>query len=152
MNKFKLLLKIVSIAFVLLSCDSLEKDMEKPVVKEIIFPHNCDTVYKGSTFTYHFIVYDNYDLGSYSIEMHPNFDHHTHSTSAIQCEMDSIKSAVNPFLYIEEFEIPVKLWEYEIFGEIPIPSNADTGDYHFMLRVSDEAGWQNFEGISVKVM
>jgi len=36
-------------------------------------------------------------------------------------------------------------------GTISIPANVDTGDYHFTIRVTDAAGWQSFEGISVKI-
>lgn len=143
---------LIAVVFIFTSCETIDKDVEKPIVQEVFFPQNCDTVHRGSTFTYSFVIVDDKDLGSYSIEMHNNFDHHTHSTSTISCTMEENKLPINPFYYNEDFEVPVKLWEYKIEGEITIPANVDSGDYHFELRVSDEAGWQTYEGISIKVL
>lgn len=150
--KSKNLILILFTLFVLSSCENIEKDTESPVITEINFPQNCDTLYRGSTFTYRLVALDNNDLGSYSVELHNNFDHHTHSTSSIECIMDEDKSPVNPFYYNEDFEVPVKLWEYVIEGQISIPSDVDPGDYHFEIKVTDEAGWQTYEGISVKIV
>ena len=36
--------------------------------------------------------------------------------------------------------------------DIDIPENIDTGDYHFMVRLTDKAGWQQLKGISLKIV
>lgn len=138
-----------------ISCDDLDKDMELPgidLTSADAFPQNCVSVYRGESFEFRFVLTDNVELGSYSIEMHHNFDHHTHSTSPVQCEFDPVKQAVKPFLFIRDFIIPEGKKEYQATGTILIPSDVDTGDYHFMIRVTDKAGWQTFRGLSVKIV
>ncbi|MBN2764963.1 MAG: DUF4625 domain-containing protein [Paludibacteraceae bacterium] len=142
------------LSVVLSSCDDFLKDEEPPVINisgSDAFPKNCVTVYRGESFYFKIELTDNIELGSFSVEMHHNFDHHTHSTSPTQCEMGAVKNALNPLLYIKEFPIPEKLKEYWATGTIFVPANMDTGDYHFMIRVTDASGWQTFEGISVKI-
>lgn len=136
------------------SCESELKDDEVPVIDLSIdnaFPHNCAIVYRGESFALRFRLADNQELGSYSIEMHHNFDHHTHSTSPVQCEKYPVKLAIKPFLFINDFSIPGGLKEYIATGNIQIPADVDTGDYHLMIRVTDKSGWQSFEGIGIKI-
>jgi len=145
---------IIAVTFAFLSCDDTVKDDKMPVIDmtgDTAFPQNCVTVYRGESFTFSALFTDNIELGSYSIEMHHNFDHHTHSTSAQECELGAIKAPVNPLLFINQYSIPAGKTNYSALIEISIPSDVDTGDYHFMVRLTDKSGWQTFEGISVKV-
>ena len=145
---------MLSLLLVFTSCDNTLKDEELPLIDmtgETAFPKNCVTVYRGESFTFKAHFTDNIELGSYSIEMHHNFDHHTHSTSAEECEMGALKVAVTPLLFIEEYTIEAGKTEYPASIEISIPSDVDTGDYHFMVRLTDKSGWQTFEGISMKI-
>jgi Domain of unknown function (DUF4625) len=138
----------------LIACGDEVKDEQKPVIDMTVegaFPQNCATVYRGEPFVFKAKLTDNMELGSYSIEMHHNFDHHTHSTSGITCDMEPIKKAVTPFLFLSEYSIPLGLTSFTATVQMDIPATVDTGDYHFMLRVTDKAGWQTFEGISVKI-
>jgi hypothetical protein len=137
-----------------LSCSDDDKDEELPVIDmsaSASFPQNCGTVYRGESFTFRATFTDNAGLGSFSIEMHNNFDHHTHSTDITDCEMDAVKTPVNPLLFIDEFEIPGNLSSYEATAQINVPDDVDVGDYHFMVRLTDAAGWQALKGISVKI-
>jgi len=136
------------------ACDDTVKDEELPKIDmtgSSAFPQNCTTVYRGESFTFLAVFTDNVELGSYSIEMHNNFDHHTHSTSTEECEMGAVKTPIKPLLFINEYEIPAGKMSYSSTIQINIPSDVDTGDYHFMVRLTDKSGWQTFEGISVKV-
>lgn len=153
MYKIQTIVLIVAVAL-FASCNDSVKDEETPSIEisaDDAFPKNCVTVYRGESFEFRIKLTDNMELGSFSVEMHHNFDHHTHSTSSTQCEMEPVKNAINPLLFITEYPIPEKMKEYFATGSINIPSNVDTGNYHFMIRVTDASGWQNFEGISVKV-
>jgi hypothetical protein len=85
-------------------------------------PQNCDTLWLGETFTFRALFTDNRALGSFSIEIHENFDHHAHSTEVTECELNPVKQPVNPFLFIRNFEIPEGLAEYEANVEILIPA------------------------------
>ena len=35
--------------------------------------------------------------------------------------------------------------------EIKVPENVDSGDYHFMILLTDEEGWQTIKGLSIKI-
>jgi hypothetical protein len=37
-------------------------------------------------------------------------------------------------------------------NEFAVPAGVDDGDYHFMIRLTDEEGWQSIKGISVKLV
>jgi len=149
--------KILYLAFLMLflpGCDEIVKDEEVPQINMSgpnDFPQNCAKVYRGEAFVFSATLTDNTKLGSYSIEMHHNFDHHTHSTSGTSCEMEEVKSPVNPFVFIEEYEIPAGLTSYAVQNQIVVPANVDTGDYHITVRLTDKSGWQTFKGIAVKV-
>jgi hypothetical protein len=152
--KIKHYFLLITLLFVLMACDNTMKDEELPVIDmtgENAFPQNCVTVYRGESFTFNARFTDNIELGSYSIEMHHNFDHHAHSTSSEECEMGVIKQAVKPLLFIDEYTIPNGKTEYSASIEINIPGDADTGDYHFSIRLTDKSGWQTFKGISMKI-
>lgn len=95
---------------------------------------------------------DNTALGSYSLDIHHNFDHHTHSTEVNNCTADPIKKPVNPLLYINSVTIPDGQKSYEAVQEITIPTDIDPGDYHFMIRLTDKEGWQTIKGLSIKIL
>lgn len=138
----------------LTGCNPPEKDDLLPTIDmqtDGAFPADCATIQRGSTFIFKATFRDNEELGSYSIEMHHNFDHHTHSTSSVECSMDPVKVAVHPFHYLEEFAIPDNKTEYKATVQIAVPDSVDPGDYHFMIRVTDRAGWQALKGISVRI-
>lgn len=116
------------------------------------FPVNCSVIHPGETFTFKAVFTDNEELGAFSLEIHDNFDHHTHSTDVVECEMESDKEPVNPFHFIEEYNIPSGMVSYEAEVDIAVPEDVDTGDYHFMVRLTDASGWQILKGIAVKIM
>ncbi len=140
---------------VMVACSDSDKDDEVPIIDmtvENAFPQNCVAVFKGETFVFKARLIDNVELGSYSIEMHNNFDHHTHSTSITECDLDPVKTPVNPLYFVNEYTIPAGQVDYIATQNITIPTDVDAGDYHFMLRVTDKGGWQTFEGISLKIV
>jgi len=152
--KNSLLFLVGCMAILFVACTDTVKDEKVPVIDMTVagaFPQNCVVVYRGEPFVFKAHFRDNMELGSYSIEMHHNFDHHTHSTSGISCDMEPIKKAVNPLLFINEYSIPAGNTDYTATFQIDVPATVDTGDYHFMLRLTDKSGWQTFEGISMKI-
>lgn len=154
MNKLPIL-TLLTVLFLLSSCDETIKDEEAPLIDMSAagsFPENCARIKRGENFTFRAVFTDNQELGSYSITIHHNFDHHTHSTSGTECEMEPVKAPVKPFLKVNEYTINPGTTRYTAEVTIAVPSDVDTGDYHFMVRVTDKAGWQNFEGISIKIV
>lgn len=141
------------------SCSDHNVDDVKPIIDLSIaeaFPVNCDTLYLGESFVFKAKLTDNRELGSYSIEIHHNFDHHAHSTEVTACSFSPKKEAVNPFHLIRDFEIAPGLKELIVSDTIIIPqSNSmgaiDLGDYHFYISLIDKEGWSAKKGLSVKL-
>lgn len=142
--------------FLVLSCsnDDGTKDMEKPSIDmafESAFPKNCVTLYRGDTLLFKATFTDDIELGSYNIEVHNNFDHHSHSTDDVECETEPEKKPVTPWVYNRDFPIPAGKSRFETGDTISIPVDVDTGDYHFMIRLTDKAGWQQLKAVSLKI-
>jgi hypothetical protein len=139
------------------SCESdkNEIDTEYPVIDVSAvnaFPIQCSAVTRGQKITFRAKFTDNTQLGSYSLDIHHNFDHHTHSTEVNNCDTEPVKKPVNPMLYINSVTIPSGQKSYEATQEITIPNEVDPGDYHFMIRLTDKEGWQTIKGLSIKVL
>ena len=134
--------------------EGLSKDMEKPVIDdgEIPSPINCEIYHKGDIIPFRYTFTDNQELGNYNIEILNNFDHHSHSTSAGDCPLDPKKTPVNPWVFNQDYPIGKGLKEYEAKVDIQVPETIDSGDYHFMVRLTDKSGWQEIKAISIKVV
>lgn len=147
---------LATLAFFAGACDKDEPaiDTEYPVIDTDAagtFPVQCSVVKRGEKFIFKASFSDNIQLGSYSLDIHHNFDHHTHSTEVSDCDTDPVKKPVKPFLLIKSFDIPVNQKTYTATQEIDVPSDIDPGDYHFMIRLTDKEGWQTIRGISIKI-
>ncbi|WP_031529297.1 DUF4625 domain-containing protein [Dyadobacter crusticola] len=156
MKKIKQLFLAASVALLTGACDKDKPaiDIEYPVIDTAApgsFPVQCSTVERGKAFTFKATFSDNIALGSYSIDIHHNFDHHTHSTEVSDCETDPVKKPVNPFLLIKSFDINDNQQRFEASQQIEVPADVDPGDYHFMIRLTDKEGWQTIRGISIKI-
>jgi len=151
--KYKFL-SISILLLVLIIYAGCKKDMVDDVYPEIqlINPLNCNLVSIGNPMQIKAIFTDNKELGSFSIDIHHNFDHHNHSTEINTCEMSPVKTPVNPFTYINSFEMEAGLKEKEITLNISFPAGIDTGDYHLMIRLTDREGWQSIKGLSIKLI
>lgn len=115
-------------------------------------PIDCQVYHRGETIPFSYVFTDNDELGKYNIEVHHNFDHHTHSTSATTCSMDAIKEEQNPWVFNQDFNIPDGQKSFSAREDIKIPTNIDTGDYHFMIRLTDKAGWQQIKSVAIKIV
>ena len=115
-------------------------------------PTDCYECLRGESIDFCYTFTDDIELGNFNIEIHNNFDHHTHSTSSVECELDEKKSAVNAWVYNQDYSIPDGLTTYTPNISIVIPTDIDTGDYHFMIRLTDKAGWQQLRSVAIKVV
>lgn len=130
------------------------RDMELPAISAdgvVASPAECDSYRRGDTihFCYHFT--DNVELGKFNLEIHSNHDHHTHSTSSVDCELDPERLPVNPWVFNQDYGIPPGLHDYTAEEDIVVPDGIDTGDYHFMIRLTDHAGWQQLRSVAIKI-
>ncbi|MFV0566945.1 MAG: DUF4625 domain-containing protein [Flavobacteriaceae bacterium] len=156
----KNLSKITAFIFVLsvfmaCSSDDSDKDETKPTISVNYnegFPQACAELERGKTYNFKAMVTDNTELAAYSLDIHNNFDHHTHDDQGAQCEQAPIKQAVNPMIYMENFSIESGLTSYEINITVTIPNDVDTGDYHCAYSVTDKTGWQNRTSVGIKIM
>lgn len=151
----KYLIPILFLGFVA-GCkkDETAIDTEYPVIditSANAFPIQCSTLTRGQKFTFRAKLSDNVALGSYSLDIHHNFDHHSHSTEVSNCNVDPVKTPVKPFLLINTFQIPAGQTVYEASNELTVPADIDPGDYHFLIKVTDKEGWQTLKGISIKI-
>ena len=160
MKILKILTGLLVLLFVFAGCTDEEIDDQKPEIDLTIFgafPGNCDTLYFDEPFIFKALFTDNVELGSYSIDIHNNFDHHSHTTEVSECNLDDIKDPVNPFVIIEDYDIPEGLDAYEVSQEITITGSDDNGefdegDYHFFISLVDKEGWSVQKGLSIKVL
>lgn len=160
MRQFMLFVLLIPALAALTSCTDTDIDDVKPIIDlsvEGTFPRNCDTLYLGKTFTFRATFSDNEQLGGFSIDIHQNFDHHSHSTEVTACTFSPVKEPVNPFQYTMDFEIPEGLTTYVAEVEIEIPAEdsegaIDPGDYHFFIHLTDRVGWSAEKGLSVKLV
>lgn len=142
-------------ALALVSCTETEIDEEKPTITVNYaggFPQTCENLSRGQSYTIKAKVADNLELASYSVEMHHNFDHHTHDDQQGACELESVKAAVNPLIFSDNEQIPEGLTAYELKIDLILPDGVDTGDYHLALSVTDVTGWQARTSVDVKIV
>ncbi len=137
------------------SDDDNERDETKPEITVNYdggFPQSCAQLKRGETYNFRAMVTDNRELAAYSLDIHHNFDHHTHDDQDKDCKRDSKKEAVNPMIFMENYSIEEGLTTYEINIEITIPDDVDTGDYHCAYSVTDKTGWQGRTSIDIKII
>lgn len=150
-------LYVLPLVMLLVSCSSSDDssvDEEKPSISVNYaggFPQACETLERGQTYTFKAQVTDNLALASYSLNIHHNFDHHTHDDQGAQCELEEVKAAVNPLIYIENFDIEGSKTSYEINISVIIPEDIDPGDYHCSYSVTDVTGWQSRTSVDIKI-
>ncbi|WP_111307875.1 DUF4625 domain-containing protein [Confluentibacter sediminis] len=142
----------------IISCssdDSVDKDEEKPTITIQYaggFPQACAELQKGQTYTFKAKVMDNKALASYSLDLHHNFDHHTHDDQGETCDLNPIKQAVNPFIFMKNYTIEGHQTAYEINISLTIPNDIDSGDYHCSYSVTDATGWQSRTSVDIKII
>jgi hypothetical protein len=162
MNTSKIIILLVVLSILLNACQDDEKpkiDTEKPLIDLTIldaFPTSCDTLYFEEPFIVKALLTDNVELGAFNIDIHNNFDHHTHSTEFEQCTLGAFKTAENPYVYIQDYTLPVTN-EFTTDVLMTIPSSDgtdlyDEGDYHFQIRLTDKEGWSTMKGLNVKLL
>lgn len=135
--------------------DDEDVDTEKPVISINFaegFPKACSTLKKGQTYTFRANATDNVGIASYGIDIHNNFDHHTHDDQAETCVLDPKKAPVKPMVYMQNFTVNQPSKNYGIVREITIPLDVDPGDYHCQMSVIDQTGWQARTSIDIKIV
>ena len=154
-KNYACLLPIILLLTACSSDDGTEKDGQKPTISinyKEGFPQSCTQLVRGETYNFRAMVADNMALASYSLDIHHNFDHHTHDDQGPPCELGTLKQAVNPFIFMENYTIANGPTTYEINISLTIPNDIDTGDYHCSYSVTDKTGWQSRTSVDIKII
>jgi len=155
MKKITFILSLLCALCACSSDDEDQKDMTYPVISDegiTANPVECQQYKRGDVIPFNYIFTDDTELGSFNIEIHDNFNHHTHSGSAVECEQEAYKDPVKPWIYNKDFTIPSGLTKYNARFDIQIPDTIDTGDYHFMVRLTDQASWTELKAVAIKIV
>ena len=157
MKKYIYMSLTMALALSFWACNDDEtKDDTLPVITDTGItcnPIDCQVYHRGDEIPFRYVFEDDTELGNFNIEIHDNNDHHTHSTSSVECEEHVHEShrEVNPWVYNKDFTIPAGLKSYTASIDISIPADIDEGDYHFMIRLTDKAGWQQIKSIAIRI-
>ncbi|MDR2622785.1 MAG: DUF4625 domain-containing protein [Dysgonamonadaceae bacterium] len=129
---------------VLNSCKE-DSDVEKPVIT-LIEPAEGDALQIGGEHGVHFEAEfsDNEMLASYKVNIHPDFDDHTHARTRASSE------PTVDFEYEQSWTISGKNASIH-HHEITIPENATPGDYHLMVYCTDAAGNESHIAVDVEL-
>lgn len=161
------LVSMITIGITACGGDDNDKDMTPPVISSEgleVNPINCQEYHRGDVIPFLYLFTDNKELGNFNIEIHNNADHHSHSTEAddhgqdgSECEEDhdhdhdADESGASYWVYNQSFTIPAGQRSYTARIDIPVPSDIKSGDYHFMVRLTDRAGWQQLKAVAIKI-
>ena len=145
----KLYLPIISLlamsVFVFISCDDSDSDTTKPVI-ELHEPEEGQALKIGSEYGVHFEMdlSDDVMLKSYMIEIHSNFDHHSHGKSRGAGETID-------FSFNKSYDISGKKTAHIHHHDIMIPKDATPGDYHLMVYCTDAAGNETYVARNIEL-
>lgn len=127
---------ILGVSFV--SCDKDEaSDTVKPVIT-LGAPKNGAELLIGADVHFEADFSDDVMLGSYLIEIHSNFENHTHKAPATRAG-----KAEKPFFFKKSYSLSGKRNAHVHHHDIVIPANATAGKYHLMIYCTDAAGNQS---------
>lgn len=119
-----------------------EVDNQKPSIT-VNKPSTNALAKSGSDFEIDIQFHDNMNLSQYKLEIHPNFDGHTHgkteNESTAPWEWDTI--------------VNISGKEHQAKFKIKVPMNVQAGNYHFMAMCTDQNGFEApFKVIDIKVI
>lgn len=130
----KILVVLLTVTvFTACSDDDDALDTEKPSIM-LTEPENGEEFEIGGELHFDIELADNQGLASYKIEIHNNFDGHTHSVVKQEEE--------TPWSYDETVQISGNPLTHDAHEHIEIPEGIAEGEYHFGIIVVDAAGNQ----------
>lgn len=140
MKKFYIysVISLIVCAFVA-SCskDKEEVDTTKPVI-ELNEPEDGDELQIGANIHFECDFSDDVKLGSYMVEIHNNFDGHSHKAAATRAS-----EGEQPLYLKKSFDLSGMRNAHVHHHDIFIPENTKPGTYHLMVYCTDAAGNQS---------
>ncbi len=156
MKKLLFILPIIVFAFVACNDDDDDVDTTKPTI-DIKKPANETEFHLGDKIEFECNFTDNVELASYKVDIHNNFDDHTHEHSA-QLKSESEEEEGHPWEYIKEGSLEGA--SDEVTLEITIPETVvhdgneeevAAGHYHLGVFCLDKAGNENVVWIEIDI-
>ncbi len=138
MKKFNILFVLsIVFAFAFTSCDDDEMaDTTSPVI-ELDEPEDGDELLIGGNVHFECDFSDNVKLGSYMIEIHSNFDGHSHKAR-------TRATGEEPFFFKKSYDDIAGLRNAHVHHhDVFIPENVTPGNYHLVVYCTDAAGNQS---------
>lgn len=135
-KKIYLMSVLTALSCVVSACEDDESDTEKPVIS-LLEPAEGDLLQVGKTIHFEMDLSDNEMLDSYKVDIHTNFDGHTHSR------------ATEDFTFSQSWDVSGKRNTTIHHHEIMIPADATPGKYHFMVYCTDASGNESYVAHSV---
>lgn len=119
-------------ASIFTACDKDDSDVTPPVIK-LAEPENGDSLLIGDAHGVHLEMdlSDNVMLKSYKIDVHNNFDNHSHTKAG-----DGTKA----YSFSKEYDLTGKREAHIHHHDIKIPEDATPGRYHLVIYCTDAAG------------
>lgn len=138
---------LATVTFMFSSCDNDDSsDTIKPLI-ELHEPEEGQALEIGNEHGVHFEMdlSDDVMLKSYKIEIHSNFDHHSHggNSRAVQETVD--------FSFNRSYDVSGQKTVHIHHHDIVIPANATAGDYHLMVYCTDAAGNESYIARNIKL-
>lgn len=122
--------------FVLSSCNNDDDiDTTAPTI-ELDEPEDGDELLIGKSIHFECDFKDNVMLGSYMIEIHNNFDGHSHKAP-------SRAAGEEPFFIKKSYDLSGLRNSHVHHHDILIPETAQEGNYHLVVYCTDAAGNQS---------
>lgn len=125
-------------------------DTTKPEI-EIVTPDDDEHFHPGDTFELRAILTDNEELASWKVDIHHNSDGHTHSQVIRLKHGGEHSHEEEEWHFHKEGSIESGTKQYVLILEIEIPHDAEHGDYHLGIYVTDKAGNENKAFITFEV-
>lgn len=134
--KKEILLGMAALALLLTNnaCNSdKNRDTQKPKI-ELRAPKEGAEIAIGNPHGIHFDCKfsDNVEVKNYRVEIHNNFDHHTHTPQLQHKE----ETKTVPFFFNRSWEVNQRNADIH-HHEIVVPENATPGEYHFVVYCLD---------------
>jgi hypothetical protein len=127
------------------SCSEDEEkgDTTKPVIN-LVEPKEGDVLHIGGDVHFDLELSDDVMLDSYKVDIHHNFDGHTHAVTKGE-------SDTKAFEFEKTWSISGKRNVDIHHHEIVIPEDATPGDYHLMVYCTDAAGNEEHIAVNIKL-
>lgn len=123
---------LLTFSFIFNACSDDDGDTTKPVI-QLDAPAEGANLMIGSDIHLDMDLSDNVMLSSYKIEIHNNFNGHTHGETRATDETVA-------FHFDKSWDVSGNVNTHVHHHEIVIPENATPGDYHLMVYCTDAAG------------